>query len=419
MFRSVSFFLTLSLAVCFNAAAATKAIKFGKLWDGHRVIANAVVIVDDDKIRSVAANGAIPAGVQTIDLKSFTGIPGMIDMHTHVTYYWSGDPGTNPRRQGQRHVAITVVLSQRNGMKALEAGVTTLRDLNASGGADMDLRDLINMGALVGPRLFVSGAGLHGLPKIPEMSDKVAEQIKATKAVIAAGADWVKIFGSTGGFDNVTGDQTVSYEEMKAIVDEAHSEGHKVAIHSYGPAGARDAIRAGCDTLEHATDMDDATIAEMVSKKIWYVPTIDHNQYYVENADEVYKFPAGAKENLNDYIQRNYITAQKAFKAGARMLVGSDAVYNGFGLNMRELTWFVKMGMTNEQAMQTATVLPAEALGMEKSLGSVAPGYFADIVAVQGDPLTDIQVAIKNVRWVMKGGAVVVDKTGHSGVRPE
>jgi imidazolonepropionase-like amidohydrolase len=411
--------LTLSLAVCFNAAAATKAIKFGKLWDGHRVIANAVVIVDDDKIRSVAANGAIPAGVQTIDLKSFTGIPGMIDMHTHVTYYWSGDPGTNPRRQGQRHVAITVVLSQRNGMKALEAGVTTLRDLNASGGADMDLRDLINMGALVGPRLFVSGAGLHGLPKIPEMSDKVAEQIKATKAVIAAGADWVKIFGSTGGFDNVTGDQTVSYEEMKAIVDEAHSEGHKVAIHSYGPAGARDAIRAGCDTLEHATDMDDATIAEMVSKKIWYVPTIDHNQYYVENADEVYKFPAGAKENLNDYIQRNYITAQKAFKAGARMLVGSDAVYNGFGLNMRELTWFVKMGMTNEQAMQTATVLPAEALGMEKSLGSVAPGYFADIVAVQGDPLTDIQVAIKNVRWVMKGGAVVVDKTGHSGVRPE
>ena len=419
MSRSASFLLTLSLAVCFNAAAATKAIKFGKLWDGHRVIANAVVIVDDDKIRSVTANGAIPAGVPTIDLKSFTGIPGMIDMHTHVTYYWSGEPGTSPRRQGPRHVAITVVLSQKNGMKALEAGVTTLRDLNASGGADMDLRDLINMGALVGPRLFVSGGGLHGLPKITDMNEKVAEQVKATKAVIAAGADWVKVFGSTGGFDNVTGDETVSYEEMKAIVDTAHAEGHKVAIHSYGPVGARDAIRAGCDTLEHATDMDDATIAEMVRKKIWYVPTIDHNQYYVENADDVYKFPAGAKENLNDYIHRNYITAQKAFKAGARMLVGSDAVYNGFGLNMRELTWFVKMGMTNEQAMQTATVLPAEALGMEKSLGSVAPGYFADIVAVQGDPLTDIQVAIKNVRWVMKGGSVVVDKTGKSGVRPD
>ncbi len=411
MIRTARFLAVLSLALCLNATAATKAIKFGKLWDGHRVIANAVVIVDDDKIRSVAAGGAIPPGVQTIDLSSFTGIPGMIDMHTHVTYYWSGDPGTTPRRQGPRHVAITVVLSQRNGMKALEAGVTTLRDLNASGGADIALRDLINMGALTGPRLLVSGAGLHGLPKITEMNDKVAEQTKLTKAVIAAGADWVKVFGSTGGFDNVTGDQTVSYDEMKAIVDTAHAEGHKVAIHSYGPAGARDAIRAGCDTLEHATDMDDATIAEMVRKKIWYVPTIDHNQYYVENADEVYKFPAGAKDNLKDYIQRNYLTAQKAFKAGARMLVGSDAVYNGFGLNMRELTWFVKMGMTNEQAMQTVTVLPAEALGMEKSLGSVAPGYLADIVAVRGDPLADIQVAIKNVSWVMKGGAVVVDKT--------
>jgi imidazolonepropionase-like amidohydrolase len=375
------------------------------------VIANAVVIVDDDKISSVVANGPIPAGMTIIDLSQYTGIPGMIDMHTHVTYYWNGDTSTDPRHQKPRREAVTVVLSQKNGMKALEAGVTTLRDLNGAGGADIDLRDLINMGALVSPHLFVSGRGLQGLPKIPDMNDKIAEQIKRTKDTIAAGADWVKVFGSTGGFDNVTGEETVSYDEMKAIVDTAHAAGHKVAIHSYGPVGARDAVRAGCDTLEHATDMDDATIAEMVKKNIWYVPTIDHNQYYVENADDVYKFPAGAKENLKDYINRNYLTAQKAFKAGARMLVGSDAVYNGFGLNMRELTWFVKMGMTNEQAMQSATVMAAEALGMEKSLGSVDPGFSADIAAVQGDPLSDIQVAVNNVRWVMKSGAVVVDKT--------
>jgi imidazolonepropionase-like amidohydrolase len=112
--------------------------------------------------------------------------------------------------------------------------------------------------------------------------------------------------------------------------------------------------------------MDDATIAEMVRKKIWYVPTIDHNQYSMENADDHYHFPAGAKDDLKDYISRNFVTAQKAFRAGARLLVGSDAVFNGFGLNMRELTWFVKMGMTSEEALQTATVLPAEALGMEK-----------------------------------------------------
>jgi imidazolonepropionase-like amidohydrolase len=417
MFRISKPALILAMALSWNAAAATKAIKFGKLWDGHQVINKAVVIVEDDKIQSVTANGKVPAGAQVIDLSPYTGMPGMIDMHTHVTYYWSGDKSTDPRHQKPRREAVTVVLSQRNGMKALAAGVTTLRDLNGAAGADIDLRDLINMGALVGPRLFVSGRGLHGLPKITDPNEKIAEQIKQTKDTISAGADWVKVFGSTGGFDNVTGDETVSYDEMKAIVDTAHAEGHKVAIHSYGPAGARDAIRAGCDTLEHATDMDDATIAEMVSRKIWYVPTIDHNQYYVENADDVYKFPAGAKENLKDYISRNYVTAQKAYKAGARMLVGSDAVYNGFGLNMRELTWFVKMGMTNEQALQTATVLPAEALGMEKSLGSVAPGYFADIVAVQGDPLSDIQVVLKNVRWVMKGGAVVVDDAQNAGSR--
>jgi imidazolonepropionase-like amidohydrolase len=163
--------------------------------------------------------------------------------------------------------------------------------------------------------------------------------------------------------------------------------------------------------------MDDATIAEMVRKKIWYVPTIDHNQYYVENADDVYKFTAEAKANLRNYIERNFATAKKAYMAGARMVVGSDAVYNGFGLNMRELAWFVKMGMTNEQALQSATVLPAEMLGMEKSLGAVAPGYIADIVAVEGDPLADIEVAIGKVRWVMKAGSVVVDKTGATPAR--
>ena len=433
MYRKAFLILSL-LAFCVDAAAATKAIKFGKLWDGHKVINNAVVIVDNDKITSVTANGKIPAGAEVIDLSRYTGIPGMIDAHTHITYYWSGAPGTGPRNQPPRNPAVTVVLSQENGMKALEAGVTTLRDLNASNGMDIALRDLINMGKLTGPRLFVSGVGLHG-PRggvtgnrgtgtagnrgaaaapaaagLGGLADTPENAKISTEEAIKAGADWVKVFGSTGGFENVSGDQTVSYEAMKMIVDTAHALGHKVAIHSYGPAGARDAIRAGADSLEHATDMDDATIAEMVRKKIFYVPTIDHNQYYVENADDVYHFAPGSKENLLDYIQRNYVTATKAYKAGARMVVGSDAVYNGFGLNMRELTWFVKMGMTPEEALKTCTLNPAEMLGMEKSLGQVAPGFFADIVAVEGDPLADINVVLKNVRWVMKGGSVVADK---------
>src|SRR5207237_6988847 len=151
------------------------------------------------------------------------------------------------------------------------------------------------------------------------------------------------------------------------------------------PGGARDAVRAGADSLEHATDMDDQTIAEMVKRKTYYAPTIDHNQYYVENADTVYHFPPGAKERLLDYIQRNFETAKKAYQAGVHMIVGSDAVYNGWGLNMRELEWFVKMGMKPEQALKAATTEPAAMLGMEKSLGAVAAGFFADIVAVEGD----------------------------------
>jgi imidazolonepropionase-like amidohydrolase len=358
-----------------------------------------------------------PIAPEIIDLSRYTGMPGMIDSHTHMTYYWDPASGTDPRRQPPRHVAVTVFLSQANAIKTLEAGVTTVRDLTGFDGADIAMRDLINMGAMVGPRMFVSGPGLRNtVIRRPGVTDTPAQAAKEAKAVLDAGADWVKLFGSTGGGDDVTGDQTVSFEEMKAIIDTAHSAGHKVAIHSYGPNGARDAIRAGTDTLEHATDLDDATIAELVLKKIWYVPTINHNQHYVDRADDAYKFSAQAKQNLRNYIERNFLTAQKAYKAGARMVVGSDAVYTGFGANMQELRWFVKLGMSNEQALQSATVRPAEMLGVEKSLGSVAPGYVADIVAVEGDPLADIEAAIGKVRWVMKAGSVVVDKTGNSPV---
>jgi len=417
MFRLRLALLATLLALGANAEAATKAIRFGKLWDGHKTIANAVVVIENDKILSVAANAPVPAGAELIDLSRYTGIPGMIDVHTHMTYYWDPASGTDPRRQPPRHVAVTVFLAQANAMKTLEAGVTTVRDLNGFDGADTAMRDLINMGAMIGPRMFVSGPGLrNNVIRRRGITDTPAQAAKEAKAVLDAGADWVKVFGSTGGGDDVTGDQTVSFEEMKAIIDTAHAAGHKVAIHSYGPDAARDAIRAGTDSLEHATDMDDATIAELVRKKIWYIPTINHNQHYFDRADDAYKFSPEAKRNLLNYIQRNFVTAQKAFRAGARLLVGSDAVYTAYGLNMHELRWFVKLGMSNEQALQSATVLPAEMLGMEKSLGSLAPGYFADIVAVDGDPLADIEAVIGKVRWVMKAGTVVVDKTGNSPV---
>jgi imidazolonepropionase-like amidohydrolase len=410
----------LVLATSTSAVAATKAIKFGRLVDGNGgVFTNAVVIVEDDRVRSVASgNASIPSDAEVIDLSRYTGVPGLIDAHTHITYYWDGN--TIPRYEPPRHPAVTAVLAQENAQKALEAGVTTIRNLNAADGTDLAMRDLINMGRMTGPRMFVSGLGIRitrsTAPPAPVgiMADGVDGVIHAVRQVIGAGADWVKMFGSTGGFDDVTEFQTFTFDEMKAAADVAHMLGKKIAIHSYGPGGARDAIRAGADSLEHATDMDDQTIAEMVNRKTFYVPTIDHNQFYVENADNVFHFPPGAKERLRDYIQRNFETARKAFRAGARMVVGSDAVYNGWGLNMRELDWFVKMGMTPTQALKGATTEPAAMLGMEKSLGAVAPGFYADIVAVEGDPLADITAVSRrdNIRWVMKSGRVVVDKTG-------
>src|SRR5437660_4687385 len=156
--------------------------------------------------------------------------------------------------------------------------------------------------------------------------------------------------------------------------------------------------------------MDDATIAEMAKHGTFYVPTIDHNRYYIDNGDKIGYAP-GYKEKLQAFIPRNLETARKAFKAGVKFAMGSDAIYTMFGQNTRELGWFVKAGMTPEQALGTATSNAAELLGKEKELGAVAPGFFADLVDVAGDPLADINIAVSKVKWVMKAGAVVTDKT--------
>jgi imidazolonepropionase-like amidohydrolase len=242
----------------------------------------------------------------------------------------------------------------------------------------------------------------------------VPEVLKAVRQQIAAGADVIKLYGSTGTDDDVTGFETYTYEEIKAAVDAAHKFGKKIAIHSYGPDGARDAVRAGTDSLEHATDMDDATIQEMVKRGTFYVPTIDHNRYYLDNWQKI-GYANGFQEKTKAFIERNLETARKAHKAGVKFAMGSDAIYTMFGQNTRELGWFVKAGMSPEQALRTATTNAAELLGKEKELGAVAPGYFGDLVAVEGDPLADINVVLNNVKWVMKAGAVVTDKTKDRG----
>jgi len=170
-------------------------------------------------------------------------------------------------------------------------------------------------------------------------------------------------------------------------------------------------VRAGADSIEHATDMDDETIREMARKGLFYVPTIDHNRYYAENRG-LFGYTEEAAVNLRNFIRRNLETTRRAHRAGVRIAMGSDAVFTMFGQNTRELAWFVQAGMTPEEALETATTNAALLLGADKKLGRVAPGFHADLVAVEGNPLSDIDAVVSRVRWVMKGGEVVLDRTG-------
>jgi imidazolonepropionase-like amidohydrolase len=367
------------------------------------------VTIEGDRLVRVESGGAVPAGVEAIDLRRFTGIPGLIDLHTHMTYFWDRKPGTRPLGQ-RRRPAVTVFLAQENARRTLETGVTTVRDLGASNETDFAMRDLIAMGAMggmvgmTGPRMFVSGQGISSRAGATPDADAMR---RTTEERIKAGSDWIKVYASRGSFDSVDTTQTVTFEEMKAIVDAAHALNRKVAIHSYGPSGVKDAVRAGADSVEHGIDLDDETLAEMARRGTVWVPTIDHNRYYVDAKDD-YGFKPEAIGPLQEYIAKNLESARRAIKAGVRLGMGSDAVYSMFGQNTRELEWFVKAGMTPEQALKSATLTGAELLGVEDRLGRVAPGFLADLVAVEGHPLQDIG-ALARVKWVMKDGRVVVD----------
>jgi imidazolonepropionase-like amidohydrolase len=404
-------------------AQQLKALKFKAVVDGSgRVVQQGIVIVDGDKVaRVIGPRDAIPPNAQVIDLGRYTAIPGLIDLHTHMTYYWDSTSGTDPWRQPQRRPEETVKLARVNALHTLETGVTSVRDLGASNYTDIALRDSINKAGWVGPRMFVAGYGLQRArqPFRPNTDTtqtirgrvfNISQVAEAVKQQVEAGVDYIKMYGSTGSGADVTGNETFSADEMKAAVDAAHGLRKRIAIHSYGPEGGRDAVRAGTNSLEHSIDLDDATLAEMARRGTLYVPTIDHNRYYSEDREEFRYTPQQAAA-LDSFRLRNFETAKRAFRAGVKLGMGSDAVFTMFGQNTRELGWFVKLGMTPAQALATATTNAADVLGMSKQLGQIAPGYFADIAAVEGDPLGDINAVINNVKWVMKGGAVVVDRT--------
>ncbi|MBL0171176.1 MAG: amidohydrolase family protein [Gemmatimonadaceae bacterium] len=392
------------------------ALRFGAMAEpSGRTTRNVTILVRGDSILRVGnGTGIIPKGATVVDLRRYTAIPGLIDVHTHLTFVRDK---SNPLVNGPRSRDSVVAAAAENARRTLETGVTTVRDLGAANYADIALRDSINKGVMVGPRMFVAG---YGLSKVTTTASGATSQAargrvrdtleikEAIKAQVDAGADWIKMYGSTGTYANVTGVQTFTDVEMRVAAETAHHWQRPIAIHSYGDSGGRAALRAGAESVEHPAGFDDATLSEWARRGTMYVPTIDHNRFYAENAP-LLGYTREQVAGLDSFRMLNLETARRAHKAGVRFAMGSDAVWWMFGENTRELGWFVKAGMSPAQALAAATTNGAALLGQSKKLGRIAPGFLADIVAVEGNPLRDITVVLDQVVWVMKGGAVVVD----------
>lgn len=401
-----------------QSPAPLTALRFGAMADpSGRTTRNVTILVQADSVVRVGTGTAmIPAGARIVDLQRYTAIPGLIDVHTHMTFIREK---ASPSAAAPRNRDSVVMASAANARRTLETGVTTVRDLGAANYADIALRDAINAGTIVGPRMFVAGFGLSkvtttaapgAVPQVTRGRVRDTSEIKdAIRAQIDAGADWIKMYGSTGTYANVTGVQTFTDVEMRVAVETAHRLGRPIAIHSYGDSGGLAAIRAGAESVEHPAGLNDAAIAEWARRGTVYVPTIDHNRFYAENAGPL-GYTREQVAGLDSFRLLNLETARRAHRAGVKFAMGSDAVFWMFGENTRELGWFVQAGMTPAQALAAATTNGAALLGKSNKLGRIAPGYFADIVAVEGNPLSDITVVLERVRWVMKGGTVVVDK---------
>jgi len=412
-----------------TAATATPhlvVVRAGHLLDvktGNTLNGQAIVI-EGDKIISVGPASDMKAvpGTEIIDLPSATVLPGLIDAHTHLTF--------EPEQLGYESLGISVPREALTGAKnariTLNAGFTTVRNVGASGYSDVALRDAINSGDVPGPRMIVSGPalGITGghcddnlLPfEYHHEAEGVADGVEAVqhkvREVIKYGADVIKIC-ATGGVMSKGDDPNASQytlEEMKAIVAEAHRLGRKVAAHAHGAEGVRWASIAGVDSIEHGHLMDDESIATLKKNGTYIVPTL----YLMDwNRDNL------GKRNAPDYVVRKMkdVSAvgqnnlKKAFAAGLKVGFGTDAAVYPHGLNAHEFGVYVRLGMTPLQAIQTSTVNDADLLGWSNKVGTLEPGKWADVIAVDGDPLKDV-TTLEHVKFVMKGGTVVKNEYG-------
>lgn len=403
-----------------RADEGTTYIKAGHLVDviAGRLLSDQVIVVSGDKISAVGSEKtiAIPDGATVIDLSQKTVLPGLIDMHDHLT----GDHRFHGYSSLEISIPRETLYGVLNARKTLNAGFTTVRNVGAGGYTDVALRNAINDGEIDGPRLRVSGPslGITGghcdnnlLPReYDEQAEGVADGPWAVRAkvreTIKYGADVIK-YCATGGVlskgDSVGGQQ-YTLEEMQALVDEAHMHGRKVAAHAHGPDGIRAAIIAGVDSVEHASLIDDEGIRLARANGTFLVMDIYNDTFILEHGASVGMLPESLeKERMIGQLQRDNF--QKAFKAGVRMAFGSDGGVYPHGDNGKQFHYMVEYGMTPMQAIQAATVHAAELIGWPDTVGAVTAGRYADIIAIDGNPLEKVEL-LEDVGFVMKGGKV-------------
>ncbi|MGA2475888.1 MAG: amidohydrolase family protein [Terriglobia bacterium] len=423
--------LRLMLLPCLLAAVALSqepkpsptviAVKAAHVVDARagRVLDLQTVLISDDRIEKVGPSSevAIPPGATIIDLGPATLLPGLIDCHTHLTF--------DPSNAGFRSLGISVpreaLTGAKNARVTLEAGFTTVRNVAASGYSDVALRDAINAGEVPGPRMLVSGPPLgitgghcdenHLAPEFNYHAEGVADGIPAVMAkvreTVKYGADVVKFCASGGVFSkgDLPGAEQYSPAEMAALISEAHRLGRKVAAHAHGTQAIIDATNAGVDSIEHGSLIDDAGIAAMKQHGTYLVADI-YNDDFILNMGKQYGFTDEMLEKERMVGQQQREGFRKAAQAGVKIAFGTDAGVYPHGWNAKQFAYMVRYGLSPMQAIQSATVNAADLIGWADRVGSLEPGKFADLIAVQGDPTTDVTV-LEHVQFVMKGGQVV------------
>jgi imidazolonepropionase-like amidohydrolase len=428
----LTFFVTVFLYLTgFPATAQTAApivvIRASRLFDptSGRITDHPVVVISEDKIQSVSeGNASVSPGAKVIDLGNATILPGFIDVHTHLTMNAGGG--------GYEGLGISTpraaLIGAKNARLTLMAGFTTVRNVGAESYSDVALRDAINAGDVIGPRMQVSGPplGISGghcdnnlLPfefhySAEGVADGEEAVIHRVREVIKYGADVIKFCASGGVFSKGDNPLLEQYSpgEMSVLITEAHRLGRKVATHAHSAIAIKDAVRAGVDSIEHGIFIDDEGINLMKEHHTFLVPTSFPLFWFEQHGGELH-LPSWVVEKAAIIIPAAKKNVAQAFKAGVRVALGTDAGVYPHGLNGGEFWSMVQLGLTPVQALQAGTVNAAELMGWSDRVGAIRPGMFADIVAVRGDPISDIHV-LEHVQFVMKGGVVYKDEISQS-----